>query len=269
MDIQIFMCNSSTWYTLVLSSSLIYFVFAILSTLFTKESGFLKFNSVFHDNMVICLAVAAVYQRFLSTRTFYPLEFNILTASGWSLVSTCEVTAYVHFYLQFNCLLSLVGLLYTRTSKTSSKDDALHDEFSDEDDKLKNNVNSFCSKIKKLALSLRSRCLCLPETRRHGNPRLVLWHAKRFIIYQWCSGLGITLIIAFSGFVRLHKTFFFCCFMPLRVNIFVRCFLCAVFASNLFTILFIFWLTKNRVLRMLASVNHKQRTGDARTGFTI
>lgn len=268
MDIQIFMCNSSSWYTLVISSSLIYFVFAVLSTLFTKESGFLKFNSVFHDNMVISLAVISVYQRFLSTMTFFPLEFNVLTASGWSLVSTCEVTAYIHFYLQFNCLLSLVGLVYTRTSKTSPRDDILHDKCTEEEN-TKTTGNSLCSKIKNLAMSLRSRCICLPESHRHGNSRFLLWQAKRFIIYQWCSGLGITLVIAFSGFVRFSKTFFVCCFMPLRINIFVKMFCCAVFASNLFTILFIFWLTKNRVLRMLVSVNHKQKIGDARTGFTI
>jgi hypothetical protein len=267
-SIQTFICNSSNWYTLVLSSSLIYFVIAVLSTLFTKESGFLKFSSVFYDNVVISFALTAVFQRFLSTKTFIALECHVFTSNGWSVLSTCELTAYIHFYLQLNGLFSLCGLLYT--VQTFSRGRKLHDKVEETNEAEAGNsqciMGNICAQTIKITLSLR----CLSGSRRHGNSsRFILGHAKRFIILQWCLGLAITLALVFSGLLSFPKTIFICCFVPLHINIIVKVIFAVVFVSNLFAIVLIFRLTKNRLLRMLVSVNHKKMIGDVASGFTI
>lgn len=275
MDIQNFLCFSTTWYTVVLIACFTYFFFAVLSAIFTRESGFLKYSSIFHDNLVISLALLAVFQRILSTRIAIPLEFHALTKNRrWEMLTTCELTSYCHFFLQLNFIFSLYGVFYSLPLKITSNT-PISKFISNENLKEKSKNGVFHSqRLLTLVNKMADKFWCslqrvLGKICQSKSSRYIQSQAKVVILLQWTLAVCCSLVFACKNVFTFPKTIFLCCFKPINVGVGTKVFFASTLVANVFTIVVIVWLTKNRILRMVVTANRLHISSTMRSGFTI
>lgn len=280
IDVETLLCFSTTWYAVVLLACFMYFFFAVLSTVFTKESGFLKYSSAFHDNMVFSLAILAVFQRVLSSRIAIPLEFQAIAKHRkWSMLTTCEVSSYVHFFLQLNFLFSLFGVVYSLPLRIASTTPIsmliLHEKPKKKKHKqdffdLRQYLSKFANIANKMAVRVWRRSLrTLVKVLLSKSPRLIQSQAKLIIFFQWAIALLCSLFVACKNVFVFPKTIFLCCFNPLHLGFGIQLYFASLLVANVFAILVIVWLTKNRILRMFVTANRLHINETLRNGFTV
>ena len=106
--------SSETWYSFLLSVAFVYYLLAVLSMIFTKESRRLREISLLHDNLIMSLMFPSLLEWLvspsenLSTRT----TTIYLTAHRKVQVGTCSIIVFLYSSLQTTSITALAYTVY-------------------------------------------------------------------------------------------------------------------------------------------------------------
>lgn len=106
--------SSEMWYLFLLSVAFVYYLMAVLSMIFTKESRRLREISLLHDNLIMSIMFPSLLEWLvipsenLSTRT----TTIYLTPSHKAQVDTCSLIVFLYSSLQTTSITALTYTVY-------------------------------------------------------------------------------------------------------------------------------------------------------------
>ena len=106
--------SSEMWYSFLLSVAFVYYLLAVLSMIFTKESRRLREISLLHDNLILSIMFPSLLERLVipSENLSATIKTIYLTAHRKVQVDTCSAMVFLYSSLQTTSITALAYTVY-------------------------------------------------------------------------------------------------------------------------------------------------------------